>query len=99
MRSNWWPWLRHNCADVATPGSLQHLVHVDHNPVGMTRGGADEDVLHQPAIFVVPGLEFRDGAEIDQFRIARLAALQLLQQLDRPETEALVFDINDRADV
>src|SRR4051812_30903749 len=63
----------------------------------MTRRGADEDVFHQPAVFRGTCLEFRHGAEIDQTGIDRLTALQLLQQLERPETDALVFDINDRA--
>ena len=47
--------------------------------------------------FSCAGLEFRHGAEIDQFGIDRLAALQLLQQLDRAEADALVLDIDDRA--
>src|SRR5665213_930719 len=47
--------------------SSQHLMHVDHDAVGVTGGGADEQVLHQPAVFFVTGLEFRHGAEIDQF--------------------------------
>src|SRR5450631_1231237 len=80
-----------------TGKKLQHLMHVDDNPVGVTRSGPDEDVLHQPAIFVMAGLESRNGAEIDQIRIDRLAALEFLQQIQRPEPDALVFDINDGA--
>src|SRR5438477_652937 len=40
--------------------------------------------------------EFGHGAEIDQFWINRLAALELLQQLDRTEAHALVLDIDGR---
>ena len=47
--------------------------------------------------FSLPGLEFRHRAEIDQFRVDRLAALQLLQQFDRAEAKALVLDIDHRA--
>src|SRR6185437_14717277 len=76
---------------------LQHLMDVDHDAVGVAGGGADENVLHQPAIFFVAGLEFRHGAEIDQFRVDRLAALQLLQEIDRAEAHPLVLDIDGRA--
>src|SRR4029079_12075936 len=54
-------------------GILQHLVHVDHHAVGVTGGGADEEVFHQPAVFFAAGLEPGHGAEIDQFWIDRLA--------------------------
>jgi hypothetical protein len=30
---------------------LQHLMHVDHDAVGVARGGRGEQALHQPAIF------------------------------------------------
>ncbi len=60
-------------------------MHVDDDAVGVARGGGDEDVLHQPAVFFSAGLEFRHGAEIDQFRIDRLAALQLLQRSTGPK--------------
>src|SRR5581483_1883218 len=79
------------------PPLSHHLMHVDHDAVGMPRGGADENVLHQPAIFLVPRLESRHGAEIDQLGINRLAALELLQELDRAEAHALVLDIDDGA--
>ena len=66
-------------------------MHVDDNPVGVARGGADEQVFHQPAVFFGPGLEFRHGAAIDQFWIDRLAALELVQQIDRAEAQADVI--------
>src|SRR6185437_2260201 len=77
--------------------ALQHHMHVDHHAVGVTRSGGDENVLHQPAVFCSTGFEFRRGAEIDQFWIHRLAAFELLQQLDRPEADAPVLDIDHRA--
>ncbi len=57
----------------------QHLMHVDDDAGGVAGGGGDEDVLHQPAVFCGTRLEFRDGAEIDQLWIDRLAALEFLQ--------------------
>src|ERR1700761_3713198 len=63
---------------------LKHRMHIDHHAIGVARGRGDENVLHQPAIVFVAGLELRHRAEIDQFGIDRLAAFQLLQQLDRP---------------
>src|SRR5262245_20435586 len=54
-----------------------HLMHVDHHAVGMACGRADKDVLHQPAVFLMPRLELRHGAEVDQLGIDRLAALEL----------------------
>ena len=72
-------------------------MHVDHDAVGVAGGGGYENVLHQPAVFFSgTGLEFRHGAEIDQLGIDRLAAFEFLQQLDRPKTDALVLDIDDR---
>jgi hypothetical protein len=65
-------------------------MHVDDDAVGVAGGGGDEEVFHQPAVFLVAGLEFRHGAAIDQFGIDRLAALQLPQQIGRPEAKALV---------
>src|SRR6185312_11309014 len=52
---------------------------------------------HQPPVFLASRLEFRHGAEIDQFRVDRFAALQFLQQFDRAEANALVLDIDHRA--
>src|SRR6185437_5668382 len=77
--------------------ALQHHVHVDDDAVGVTRGGGDEDVLHQPAVFLRTRLEFRRRSEIDQLGIDRLAALQLLQQVDGTEADTLVLDIDHRA--
>src|SRR5262245_42907547 len=82
---------------VTGSNASQNLMHVDDNTVRMTGGGGDEDVLHQPAVFFGAGLEFRHGAEVDQLGIDRLAALELLQQLDRPKADALVLDIDHRA--
>jgi hypothetical protein len=70
---------------------------VDHDAVGVAGGGADEEVFHQPAVFGGPGLEPRHGAKINQFGIDRLAALELLQEFDRAEAQALVLDIDDGA--
>ena len=70
---------------------------VDDDAVGVAGGGADEEVFHQPAVFCGPGLEPRHGAEIDQFGIDRLAALEFLQQFDRAEAQALVLDIDNCA--
>src|SRR3984893_13593754 len=50
----------------------QHLMHVDHDTVGVAGADADEQVLHQPAIFFSSGLEFRHRAKIDQRGIDRL---------------------------
>src|SRR5713226_7075958 len=72
-------------------------MHVDHDAVDVAGGGADEQVLHQPAVFFGAGFELRHSAEIDQLGIDGLAALQPLQQLDGAETNALVLDIDDRA--
>src|SRR5665213_3668361 len=77
--------------------ALQHLMHVNHDAVGVARGGGDEQALHQPAVFFATGLKPRRGAEIDQFGIDRLAALQPLQQLNGAETDAPVLDIDHRA--
>src|SRR5262245_28907472 len=76
---------------------LHHLMHIDDDAIRVAGGRGHEDVLHQPAIFFGTGLEFRHGAEVDQLGIDRLAALELLQQLHRPEADALVLDIDDRA--
>ncbi len=72
-------------------------MHVDDDAVGVAGGGADEEVFHQPAVFFRAGLEPRHGAEIDQFGVDRLAALEFLQQVDRAEAQALVLDIDDCA--
>src|SRR4051794_21999250 len=79
------------------PYSLQHLMHVDDDAVGVAGGGGDEEGFHQPSVFFVAGLEFWHGAEIDQFGIDRLAALELLQQIDRAEAQAFVLDIDHGA--
>src|SRR3954466_2349878 len=65
---------------------LKHLVHVDHDSVGMAGGGADEDVLHQPTVLRVPGLKPRHGAEIDQFRVDRLPGPWVFQNTPPPHT-------------
>ena len=67
---------------------------VDDDAVGMAGGGGDEQAFHQPAVFLGSGFESRHGAEIDQAWIDRLASLQLLQQFDRAEADALVLDID-----
>ena len=72
-------------------------MHVEHDAVGVARRRCDKQVFHQPAVFFGSGLELRHGAEIDQFRIDRLAAFQPLQQFDRAETNAPVLDIDHRA--
>ena len=54
-------------------------MHVDDDAVGVAGGGADEQVFHQPAVLFTSGLEPRHGAELDQFRVDRLAALEPLQ--------------------
>src|SRR6516225_4758407 len=41
-------------------------------------------------------LEFRRAAAIDQFWIDRLVAFELLQEIDWPEADALVLDIDER---
>src|SRR6185437_14447366 len=61
----------------------QHLMHVEHDAIGVARRRCDKQVFHQPAVFLGPGLEFRHGSEIDQFRIDRLSTFQPLQQFDR----------------
>src|SRR5712672_352059 len=75
----------------------RHLVHVDHDAVGMTHRRSDEQVFHQPAVFFGTRLKLRHRAEIDQLGIDRLATLQTLQQFDRSKTDALVLDIDHRA--
>src|SRR6266702_1052946 len=77
--------------------SSHHLMHVDHNAVRVACGRRHENVFHQPAILLVSRLEPRHGAKIDQLRIDRLAALELLQQIDRAEAHALVLDIDGGA--
>src|SRR6516165_7265452 len=72
-------------------------MHGDHHALRITGDGGDEEVLHQPAILRCSGLELRRAAAIDQLRIDRLVALELLQQIKRPEADALVLDIDDRA--
>jgi len=52
---------------------------VDHDPIGMPRGRADEQVFHQPAVFFSASFEFGRGAEIDQLGLDGLAALKSLQ--------------------
>src|SRR5437763_9005279 len=79
------------------PNFSQHLMHVDHDPVGMPRGRADKQVLHQPAVFFGTGFEFGSSAEINQLGIDRFALVQPLQQFDRSKTNSPVLDINDRA--
>src|SRR6185437_7310228 len=71
-------------------------MHVDHDAACVAGDGGDEQVLHQPAILFVAGFEFRRGAAIDQLGIDRLVALELLQQVERPEADALVLDIDHR---
>src|SRR6516225_432664 len=63
----------------------------------MSRGGGDENVLHQPAILCRTGFEFRHGTEINLRGIDRLAPFEFLQKLHRTEAYALVLDIDDRA--
>src|SRR5689334_10263223 len=72
-------------------------MHVDRHAIGVARGRGDEDVLHQPAVFFVTGLESRHGAEIDQLWIDGFAALEFLQEFDRPEPYPPVLDIDHRA--
>src|ERR1700689_4951297 len=72
-------------------------MHVDHDAVGVARGGRDEQALHQPAIFYGSGFEPRHGAKINQRGIDRLAAVELLHQLDRAAADTAVFDIDHRA--
>ena len=57
----------------------KHLMHVDDDAVGVARGGADEQVLHQPAILFTAGLELRRGAKIDQLGIDRFVTLELFK--------------------
>src|ERR1700733_3191347 len=38
---------------------LQHLMHIDLDAIGMPCADADEQVLHQPAVFFAAGFEFR----------------------------------------
>src|SRR3978361_1902955 len=75
----------------------QHLMHVDDDAIGVARSGSDEQVFHQPAVFLAAGLEPRYGAEVVQGRSERLAGLQPLQQFDRSEADTLVLDINHGA--
>src|SRR5581483_2286743 len=77
--------------------SSQYLMHVDHHALGVAGDGGDEEVLHQPGVLRSSRLEFRRGAAIDEFRVDRLVALEPLQQLRRPEADALVLDIDDCA--
>src|SRR4051794_9695137 len=74
-----------------------HLMHVELDAVGMPRACADEQVLHQPAVFFAAGLKFRHRAEIDQPRIDGLAAREAVEGLLRPEADADVLDIDDSA--
>src|ERR1700694_2614958 len=84
-----WTWAR--CAPSPAcgrgkRGSSQHLMHVDHDTVGVAGADADEQVLHQPAIAFGAGLEFRHRAKIDQRGIDRLTFGDPVQYLLRPQT-------------
>ena len=79
------------------PHFSQHLMDVDHDPVGMPRGRADKQVFHQPAVFFDTGFKFGGGAEINQLGVDRLALLQPLQQFDRSKTNSPILDIDYRA--
>src|SRR4051812_9754226 len=63
----------------------------------MPRADADEQALHQPAIFFTAGLEFRHRPEIDQRGIDGLATRDAVERLLRPEADADVLDIDDGA--
>ncbi len=78
-------WSAYAIAPPSREGRSQHLMHVDDDAVRVSRGGGDKQVFHQPTVFFTAGLETRHGAEIDQAGIDRLAAFQLLQQLDGPK--------------
>src|SRR4029450_10352227 len=75
----------------------QHLMHVDDDAIGGAGGGADEEAFHQPATRLPAGFDARGGADMSELGIDGLAALELLQQLDGPEAQALVLDIDPRA--
>src|SRR5216684_4984704 len=76
------PLARNDGEIAALSQRLQHLMHVDHDVVGVAGGGGDEQVFHQPAVFFGTGLELGHGAAIDQLWVDRLAALEFLQQFD-----------------
>src|SRR5207248_6850999 len=59
--------------------------------------GVQTCALPISAVLLMPGLESGDSAEINQFWIDRLAALELLEQLHRAEADALVLDIDGGA--
>ena len=80
----------------------QHLMHVDAPDARRVDVvGAAAEPMNRFSIsqryFSLPVSNFGTGAEIDQFRVDRFAALQLLQQFDRAEAKALVLDIDHRA--
>src|ERR1700733_86594 len=75
----------------------QHLMHVDHDTIGVTGGGCHEQALHQPAIFWCSGFEPRHGAQIDQRRIDGFATVEPLHEFGRPPADASVLDIDHRA--
>src|SRR5258706_8365820 len=75
----------------------QHLMHVDHDAVGMPRADADEQVFHQPAVLFGSGFEFRHRAKIDQRGIDSLAFGDPVQQFLRTEPDADILDVDNRA--
>src|SRR6202047_5450790 len=72
-------------------------MHVDLDAVGMPCADADEQVLHQPAIFIVAGFEFRHRAEIDLRGIDGFALGDPVQNSLWPEADAGILDVDDRA--
>jgi hypothetical protein len=72
-------------------------MHVDLDAVGVPRADADEQVLHQPAVFRGSGFEFRHRAKIDQAGINDLTSGDPIQQLLRAESDADILDIDDGA--
>src|SRR5438445_4320360 len=72
-------------------------MHVDLDAIRTPCAHADEQVFHQPAIFLTTGFEFRHRAEIDQSGIDDLALGDPIQQILRTEPDTNVLDIDDRA--
>ena len=72
-------------------------MHVDHNAIGVARGGCHEQALHQPAIFFGSGFESRHGAEIDQRGIDRFTAVELFDEFGRTPADASILDLDHRA--
>src|SRR5665213_518287 len=72
-------------------------MYVDLDAVGVAGADADEEILHQPAVLLAAGFEFRHRAEIDLRGIDDLVFGDAVEQLFRAEADADVLDIDDGA--